>query len=113
MLFELNVRKMTSGVNFTNILRKAFMLEDSKSTKTTVKSRSFLGFWDLRGIKAVYKHVDEIDISRREEGEDLFSKETLLQHIQPNADHQDYLKFDCKNKAEGRYLTSTFLIFSC
>ncbi len=32
---------------------------------------------------------------------DLFSKETLLQHL-PNADDREYLKFDCNNKAEGK-----------
>ena len=91
---------------------KLSRLKIKKAQKKTVKSRRFLGFQNLCVVKAARIHVDEIDISRREV-EDLFSKETLLQHIQPNADHQDYLKFDCKNKAEGRYLTSSFLIFSC
>ena len=36
------------GVNFINILRAAFMGADPKSAKKTVKSSSFLHFWDLR-----------------------------------------------------------------
>ena len=27
----------------------------------TVKSSSFLRFWDLWGVKAAHKHIDEID----------------------------------------------------
>ena len=52
---------LKQGVNFTNILHAAFTLKDLKSAKKTVKSNNFLRFWDLFGIKAAPKHVDEID----------------------------------------------------
>ena len=38
---------LKSGVNFTNILQAAFTPADPKSKKKTVKSSSFLLFWDL------------------------------------------------------------------
>ena len=41
-------RHSLPDVNFTNILRSAFMHKDSKSKKTTVNSSSFLCFWDLQ-----------------------------------------------------------------
>ena len=52
----------TSTFNFTTILRAAFTHPDPKSAKKTVKSSSFLCFWDLRALKAASKQVDEIDI---------------------------------------------------
>ena len=41
-------KKMKPGVNFTNVLRAAFICTDPNSAKKTVKSSSFLHFWDLR-----------------------------------------------------------------
>ena len=38
-------------VNFTNILQAAFTHADPNSAKKTVKSRSFLRFWDLHMYK--------------------------------------------------------------
>ena len=46
-------------------LRAAFAHADPKSAKKIVKSSSFLCFWDLCGVKAARKHVDEIDPRRR------------------------------------------------
>jgi hypothetical protein len=40
--------KLSTGVNFINILQADFMSEDSKSTKNTVKLSVFLCFRDLR-----------------------------------------------------------------
>ena len=39
---------LASGVNFTIISQAAFTHTDPKSAKNTVKSSSFLPFWDLR-----------------------------------------------------------------
>ena len=36
------------SVNFINVLRAAFTQADPESAKKTVKSSSFLRFWDLR-----------------------------------------------------------------
>ena len=49
-----------AGVNFTNILRAAFMCSDPKSAKKTVKSNSFLRFKDLLAKKDACKFVDEM-----------------------------------------------------
>jgi len=40
--------KLTTGVDFTNILRKAFTQVNPRRTKNTVKPSVFLSFWDLR-----------------------------------------------------------------
>jgi hypothetical protein len=40
--------KLTQGVNFINVLCKAFTLLDPKSAKLTVKSLVILRFWDWR-----------------------------------------------------------------
>ncbi len=40
-------RPVLSGVDFANILRKAFTLTDPKSAKNTAKPSVFLHFWDL------------------------------------------------------------------
>ena len=53
--------KLTSGVNFTNILCAAFMLTDPKSVKKTVNSSSFFALLGSTGVKALSKYVDEID----------------------------------------------------
>ena len=50
--------KSTPGVNFTKVLRAAFMHADPKSAKKTVKFSSFLG---SACVKAGRKHIDEID----------------------------------------------------
>jgi len=42
------VKSMIAGVNFTNILRAAFMLAHPKSTKNAVKLSVFFALWDLR-----------------------------------------------------------------
>jgi len=43
--------KSSPGVNFINVLRKAFMCIDHKSAKKTVKSLVFLRFWNLHVLK--------------------------------------------------------------
>ena len=53
--------KLRPGVNFTIILQTAFTRPDPKSTRKTVKSSSFFALLGPAGIKAVRKHVDEID----------------------------------------------------
>ncbi len=52
--------KLTTGVNFINILRAAFAQWEPKSIKKAVKLSIFLCFWDLRA-KAARKYVGEID----------------------------------------------------
>ncbi len=43
------LKNVLSGVNFANVLLAAFMIEDSKRVKNSVKSLvTFLCFWDLR-----------------------------------------------------------------
>jgi hypothetical protein len=39
--------KLTTGVNFTNVLRAAFDHEDPKIAKNTGGLTVFLQFWDL------------------------------------------------------------------
>jgi len=52
--------KLTPGVNFINILLKAFTLADPKSAKKHSQIISlFLCFWGC--VKAAHKHVGEID----------------------------------------------------
>jgi len=43
-----------AGVDFTNILLGAFTLADPKSAKIQSSRQSFLGFWDLHGVKASF-----------------------------------------------------------
>jgi len=45
----------SSGVNFTNILHKAFTCEDPKSTKNTVKPSVFFALLGSDGVKALRK----------------------------------------------------------
>jgi len=45
-----------SGVNFINVLRKAFARMESKSVKKTVKLSIFLRFWDLR-VQKLYENM--------------------------------------------------------
>ena len=53
--------KLTPGVNFPNILGSAFMLADLKNTKKTFKLSSFFALLGSLRVKAMHKHVDEID----------------------------------------------------
>jgi len=53
--------KSDSGVNFINILHRAFTRVDPKSAKMTVKSLAILRFLGSTRIKASRKHVGEID----------------------------------------------------
>jgi len=39
--------KLTTGVDFSNILLSAFPAEDPKSKKIQSRRQSFLSFWDL------------------------------------------------------------------
>ena len=57
-------RSQKSGVNFTNVLRAAFRLEDPKSTKKTVKLSSFFALLGSSCVKAARKHIGEIDCRR-------------------------------------------------
>jgi len=54
---------MSTGVNFTNILRAAFTCEDPKSAKKdTDELTVILLFWDLHELKLhAHKQIDEID----------------------------------------------------
>ena len=48
-------------VNFTNILRTAFLCEDPKSAKKDSQLRQLLAISGSARVKAAPKHVDEID----------------------------------------------------
>jgi len=47
---------VTSGVNFTNVLRAAFALADPKSAKGTVKLSVFFVLLGSARVKAAQKH---------------------------------------------------------
>ena len=49
------------GVDFTIILRAAFTQANPKSAKKTVRSSSFFALLGSVSLKAVHKHIDEID----------------------------------------------------
>jgi hypothetical protein len=49
------VKSITAGVNFTNILRAAFMLAHPKSTKNAVKLSVFFALLGSAPVKAVQK----------------------------------------------------------
>jgi len=49
---------LTTGVNFTNILRAAFLRADHKSAKDTYDLTVFLRFWDLRQNVLVKYFID-------------------------------------------------------
>jgi len=49
------------GVDFTNILRKAFKIVDSKSVKMIVQVMSHFVLLQSTPVKAARKHVGEID----------------------------------------------------
>jgi len=55
------LRRLTPGIDFTNILRTAFVLVDHESVKNTVKSSvSFYAFGIYESKSCTYD-VDEID----------------------------------------------------
>ena len=52
---------MSSGVNFTNILRAAFTCADPESTIKLLNLTVFFALLGSAQVKAACKHVDEID----------------------------------------------------
>jgi len=53
--------KLTSGVDFTNILQAAFVRADPISVKMTYDLTAFFAFLGSMPIKAACKHIEEID----------------------------------------------------
>ena len=52
---------VSTGVNFINILRAAFVRADPKSAKKTVQSISFFVILLSAHVKAVHKNIGEIN----------------------------------------------------
>ncbi len=59
--FQFYFLSWTSGLNFINVLRTAFMCVDPKRVKRYWQLDWVLTLWGATSIKALCKYVDEID----------------------------------------------------
>ena len=57
----LDLTCVSPGVNFTNILRAAFIHTDHKKCKKDSQVKQLLALFGSACVNAVHKHIDEID----------------------------------------------------